>query len=367
MNGLVLRSAIVAALGGLIFGFDTAVISGTDATAHPVYELSPGGLGFTVATALIGTIFGALIARQTGRPLRRARRCCSRSASCTSSARWAAPSLSNLALFLIFRFLGGIGVGVAWSCAPIYTAEIAPPAHRGRLVGLVQFNIVLGILLAYRVQRVIAALLPAEIAWRWMLGVMAVPAVIFFLLLFTVPETPRWLLRRSDRRDEAVAVIDRTAQSEGRGRVRDPRDRGVARRAARAAAGRRSSRASTARSSCWPSRSPSSTSCPGSTRSSTTRPDIFRTAGAGDNAAAPGERRHRPGQPRHHHGRADGDRQDRPAQADDRRFDRLPGQPGRPRRGVLRLRGSVLTASPASSCWAASWCSSPRTRSARAR
>ena len=130
--------------------------------------------------------------------------------------------------------------------APIYTAEIAPPALRGRLVGLVQFNIVLGILLAYLSNFIIASLLPAEIAWRWMFAVMAVPAAIFFLLLFTVPETPRWLFQVG-RRDEAVSVVERTTQSTRGGRLRDPRDRGGPRRPARAAEGPVLRRARTAR------------------------------------------------------------------------------------------------------------------------
>ena len=94
---------------------------------------------------------------------------------------------------MLFRFLGGLGVGAASVCAPIYTAEVAPAAHRGRLVGLVQFNIVLGILLAYASNAIVRALADGDHAWRWMLGVMVVPAVVFLLLLPTVPETPRWL------------------------------------------------------------------------------------------------------------------------------------------------------------------------------
>ena len=211
MNALVLRSAIVAALGGLLFGFDTAVISGTTQQLTRVYQLSPGGLGFTVATALLGTIFGALIA---GKPVDRYGR---KKVLFTIGILYFVGALgsafvTNLTLFQIFRFLGGIGVGVASVVAPIYTAEIAPPALRGRLVGLVQFNIVLGILLAYLSNFVIASLLPAEVAWRWMFAVMAVPAAIFFLLLFTVPETPRWLFQVG-RRDEAVSVVERTTQS----------------------------------------------------------------------------------------------------------------------------------------------------------
>jgi MFS transporter, SP family, xylose:H+ symportor len=211
LNGLVLRSAIVAALGGLLFGFDTAVISGTTQQLKSFYELSDGGLGFTVATALIGTIVGALVA---GKPVDRYGR---KKVLFAIGILYFVGALgsafvSNLVLFQLFRFLGGIGVGVASVVAPIYTAEIAPPKLRGRLVGLVQFNIVLGILLAYLSNFIIGSLLPAEIAWRWMFAVMAVPAAIFFLLLFTVPETPRWLFQVG-RRDEAVTVINRTTQS----------------------------------------------------------------------------------------------------------------------------------------------------------
>ena len=211
MNGLVLRSAIVASLGGLLFGFETAVISGTTQQLKRFYELSDAGLGFTVTTALIGTILGALIA---SRPVDKYGR---KKVLFAIGILYFVGAIgtgfvSNLVLFQIFRFLGGVGVGIASVVAPIYTAEIAPPAVRGRLVGLVQFNIVLGILLAYLSNFIIASLLPPEIAWRWMFAVMAVPAAIFFLLLFTVPETPRWLFR-AGRRDEAVDVVNRTTSS----------------------------------------------------------------------------------------------------------------------------------------------------------
>ncbi len=211
MNALVLRSAIVAALGGLLFGFETAVISGTTQQLKQFYALSDAGLGFTVTTALIGTILGALIA---SRPVDRYGR---KKVLFAIGILYFVGALgtgfvSNLVLFQLFRFLGGIGVGMSSVVAPIYTAEIAPPAQRGRLVGLVQFNIVLGILLAYLSNFIIGSLLPAEIAWRWMFAVMAVPAAIFFLLLFTVPETPRWLFQVG-RRDEAVDVVNRTTNS----------------------------------------------------------------------------------------------------------------------------------------------------------
>src|SRR3954467_3395217 len=211
MNALVLRSAIVAALGGLLFGFDTAVISGTTSDLERVFDISGFALGFAVATALIGTIVGALVASRPVDKYGRKKVLFAIGVLYFVGALGSGLS-SDLAVFMIFRFIGGIGVGVASVVAPIYTAEIAPPAYRGRLVGLVQFNIVLGILLAYLSNFVSGALLPAEIAWRWMFAVMAVPAAIFFLLLFTVPETPRWLFQVG-RRDEAIEVVNRTTSS----------------------------------------------------------------------------------------------------------------------------------------------------------
>nr|MDP9167568.1 sugar porter family MFS transporter [Actinomycetota bacterium] len=192
MKPLVIRSAVVAALGGLIFGFDTAVISGAEEQIQRVFGLSDAKLGFTVTTALIGTIVGALVA---GRPADRYGR---KKVLYAIGALYVIGALGsafahNVEVLMIFRFLGGLGVGASSVCAPIYTAEVAPPAHRGRLVGLVQFNIVLGILVAYASNAVIRAVASGDDSWRWMLGVMVIPALVFLLLLPTVPETPRWL------------------------------------------------------------------------------------------------------------------------------------------------------------------------------
>ena len=211
MNPLVVRSAIVAALGGLLFGFETAVISGTTEDLERVYDIGGFWLGFTVATALLGTIVGALVA---GKPADRYGR---KKVLFANGVLFVIGALgtglvTNLWLFMFFRFIGGIGVGVASVVAPIYTAEVAPPKYRGRLVGLVQFNIVLGILLAYLSNYILASTLPSDIAWRWMFMVMAFPAVVFFLLLFTTPETPRWLYMVG-RRAEAVETIHRLTNS----------------------------------------------------------------------------------------------------------------------------------------------------------
>ncbi len=193
MKPLVIRSAIVASLGGLIFGFDTAVISGTTESLKEVFHLDDAGLGWTVGIALLGTILGALIAGKPADKFGRKPTLFAIGILYVIGALGTALT-SNLVAFDIFRFLGGIGVGAASVCAPIYTAEVSPPAVRGRLVGLVQFNIVLGILLAYLSNYIIVSTMSADVAWRWMFGVMALPAAIFLALLFTVPETPRWLM-----------------------------------------------------------------------------------------------------------------------------------------------------------------------------
>ncbi|WP_232547579.1 sugar porter family MFS transporter [Propioniciclava soli] len=218
MRPLVIRSALVASLGGLIFGFDTAVISGTTEQLKSYFELSDAYLGWAVGMALLGTILGALTA---GKPADRFGR---KPVLFVIGILYVVGALgsafaTNIVMLEVFRFLGGIGVGAASVCAPIYTAEIAPARVRGRLVGLVQFNIVLGILLAYLSNAIVRAVVSDHTSdWRWMFGVMAVPSVIFLLLLFTVPETPRWLMANG-RADEGREVIGRLTTSEDEARL----------------------------------------------------------------------------------------------------------------------------------------------------
>ncbi|MTB73001.1 sugar porter family MFS transporter [Arsenicicoccus cauae] len=212
MKPLVLRSALVASLGGLIFGFDTAVISGTTEALKAQFSLSDSALGWAVGVALLGTILGALTA---GQPADRFGR---KKVLFVIGILYVLGALGtafapNILVLSIFRFLGGIGVGAASVCAPIYTAEIAPAKVRGRLVGLVQFNIVLGILLAYLSNYLIRIIINDEATdWRWMFGVMAVPAAIFLAMLMTVPETPRWLMANG-RDEEGREVIGRLTQT----------------------------------------------------------------------------------------------------------------------------------------------------------
>lgn len=226
---LVIRSAIVASLGGLLFGFDTAVISGAEEKLKALYALSSFGEGMIVAIATIGTILGAIVAGRLADHFGRkpvlfwigilfgvgalaTALAPTPDLVAGAGGAMAASSSMPITFFMVFRFLGGVGVGMSSVVAPIYTAEIAPARVRGRLVGLVQFNIVFGILLAYASNAIIREIAHEDVAWRWMLGVMAVPAVFFLLFLMAVPETPRWLFAHR-REDEARAISARLTNS----------------------------------------------------------------------------------------------------------------------------------------------------------
>jgi sugar porter (SP) family MFS transporter len=208
-----LRNAIVAALGGLLFGFDTAVISGTTDTLKAVYNLSSQSLGFTVAIALIGTIIGAAF---VGKPADRF----GRRAVLIGTAVFYFVSAVGCALawdwyaLLFFRLLGGLAVGGASVVSPMYIAEIAPAKIRGRLVALAQFNIVLGILLAFLSNYIIAMMHPGDTEWRWMFGIEAFPAAAFFFLLFANFDSPRWLIAKG-RSDEAKTILARIGTDTG--------------------------------------------------------------------------------------------------------------------------------------------------------
>lgn len=211
--GAVLRSSLIAALGGLLFGFDTAVISGTTEDLRRVFGLGDASLGFTVASALLGTILGALVAGwPADRWGRRATLLGVALLYFVSAVGCAWPwDWSSL---LFFRFLGGIGVGGASVVCPLYIAEIAPASRRGRLVALSQFNVVLGILLAYLSNWLIGERVGGGDAWRWMFGIEAVPAAMFFGLLFLTPESPRWLIAKG-RLEEAALVLARVGVDHG--------------------------------------------------------------------------------------------------------------------------------------------------------
>ena len=206
-------SAIVAALGGFLFGFDTAVISGTTDWLQEYFKLGSGTLGFTVASAIFGTIAGALI---TGKPSDRYGR---RNILFVLALLYMISALGsamsvNWYLFLIYRFLGGIAVGGSSVVAPIYIAEITPARKRGRMVAIVQVNIVSGMLVAYLSNYIISGHSLGDAEWRWMFGVESVPALLFFLLLFFIPFSPRWLVSKG-RNDEAMKVLEKCGTDNG--------------------------------------------------------------------------------------------------------------------------------------------------------
>ncbi len=223
MRLTLISATIIAALGGLLFGFDTAVISGTKTGLEEAFRLAPAddwlGLsgsfwyGFTVASALIGTIVGAIVAGRPADTLGRRTALIGIGVLYTVSAVGSALAW-NWGSFLFFRFLGGLGVGGASVVSPMYIAEISPARYRGRLVAITQFNIVFGILLAYFSNYLIAQFLSGEAEWRWMFGVEAFPAAAFFLLLFLIPRSPRWLVLQ-DRVDEARVVLGRLGTDTG--------------------------------------------------------------------------------------------------------------------------------------------------------
>src|SRR6266516_3262025 len=205
LNPSLVKSTIVAALGGLLFGFDTAVISGTTATLTQNYQLSPKLLGITVASALWGTVIGSLLAGFPGewigsRDSLRLMAILYLISGLGCAAAWSWPSLVG------FRFLGGLGIGGSSVLGPMYIAEIAPARLRGRLVGVFQFNVVFGILLAYFSNYLIGLRGFGAAEWRWELGVTAIPAALFFLMLFGIPRSPRWLAKKG-RITEARGVL----------------------------------------------------------------------------------------------------------------------------------------------------------------
>lgn len=205
MNRYVVRGAVVGALGGLLFGFDTAVIAGTTSSLVQVFSLSPRELGFTVAMALCGTVVGAIAAgplesRYGGRDMLRimALLYLLSAIGCAFAPSWAA--------LLAARFVGGIGIGGSSVLGPVYIAEIAPARMRGRLVGLFQINIVLGVLLAYLSNYLVARANVGAAEWRWDFGVAMFPALLFLLMLFGIPNSARWLAAKN-RNAEAMDAL----------------------------------------------------------------------------------------------------------------------------------------------------------------
>lgn len=205
LNANLLKGVAVGALGGLLFGFDTAVIAGTTRSLSHAFLLSPQALGLTVSIALWGTVAGSMGAGHLGQILgsKRALRIMAllyviSALGCAMAWNW--PAL------VTFRFIGGLGIGGSSVLGPVYMTELAPRKWRGRLVGLFQINVVLGVLLAYFSNFMVASLVTGGAEWRVELGIAALPALLFFVLLLYVPESARWLVARH-RLDEAMSVL----------------------------------------------------------------------------------------------------------------------------------------------------------------
>ena len=198
------RNAIVAALGGFLFGFDTAVISGVESSIQDLWSLDKFTHGFTVASALIGTVIGSLIA---GKPAEKfGRKKVLQAIGLLYLVTSLGSALTNSwELFVVLRLIGGIGVGASSVIGPMYISEISPAHSRGRLVALFQFNVVSGILIAFLSNYLLFGI--SDDSWRWMLGIQAVPSLVFFVMVFMVPESPRWLVKNGQSADAEKVLI----------------------------------------------------------------------------------------------------------------------------------------------------------------
>jgi sugar porter (SP) family MFS transporter len=222
LNVNLLKATATGALGGLLFGFDTVVISGVIDALVRLYHLSDYGKGWTVAIALIGTVvgsFGAGVVGQKlgGRETLRITAVLYVISAVGSALAWNWPSL------MVFRFLGGLGIGASSVLGPVYIAELSPAKLRGRLVGAFQINVVVGILVAYASNYGIRLLNLGATEWRWQVGVAAIPALGFLVLLFGIPRSPRWSVSKA-RIDEALAVLRQMGTPDPEAELKDIRD-----------------------------------------------------------------------------------------------------------------------------------------------
>ncbi|HTC41884.1 MAG TPA: sugar porter family MFS transporter [Candidatus Acidoferrales bacterium] len=205
LNSYLLRSTVVAALGGLLFGFDTAVIAGTTQILTKYFSLTPLTLGITVSSALAGTILGSILAGIPGDKYGRRDSLRGLAVLYLVSAVGCAFA-RNWPVLIFFRVIGGLAIGGSSVLGPMYIAEISPAKWRGRLVGFFQFNVVFGILVAYLSNYTVGLFSLGWTEWRWKLGVAAVPAAAFLLMLFFIPRSPRWLVK-TGRIAEAREVL----------------------------------------------------------------------------------------------------------------------------------------------------------------
>ncbi|MBX7126090.1 MAG: sugar porter family MFS transporter [Cyclobacteriaceae bacterium] len=202
----VLTWTLTIALGGFLFGLDTAVISGAEQDIQDLWELTSFEHGLTVSMALIGTVIGALFGNIPTDRIGRKKTLFWIAVIFLVSAVGSALAADWLT-FLIFRFVGGLGVGCSSVTAPLYISELSPASYRGRLVAVFQFNVVLGILVAYMSNYLLQDV--GETPWRLMLGVQAIPSTIFLVAILFVPESPRWLISHSHDAEEAAIIFNK--------------------------------------------------------------------------------------------------------------------------------------------------------------
>jgi SP family arabinose:H+ symporter-like MFS transporter len=210
-TGFVIKLTVVAALGGFLFGYDTAVISGVVPFITTKFALTESMVGTAVGSAIIGCIFGSLIAGPISDKIGR-KKVLIYTAILFAISSIGAGLASNLALFILFRVIGGIGIGAASMLSPLYISEVAPAKIRGILVSVYQLAIVIGILIIYGVNLGISGLgsdaWKVETGWRYMIGSGLFPSALFLILLFIVPESPRWLIKNK-RKSEAMDTLEK--------------------------------------------------------------------------------------------------------------------------------------------------------------
>ena len=204
MNPRIVFWAVVSALAGFLFGFDTVVISGAEQRIQSLWGLGPGMHGIAMASALYGTVVGALFGGLPTDKFGRKPTLLVIGVLYLVGAIWSALA-TDVYSFIFARVLGGLGIGASTIAAPLYISEIAPPARRGFLTGMFQFNIVFGILIAFLSNALLADV--GENAWRWMLGVAAFPSLVYVVCCLLIPESPRWLLTIGNRREEGIRVL----------------------------------------------------------------------------------------------------------------------------------------------------------------
>jgi SP family arabinose:H+ symporter-like MFS transporter len=235
MNVRIFLWSLTAALAGFLFGFDTVVISGAEKTIQSLWGLSPGLHGLAIASALYGTVVGSLFGGWPAERFGRKFTLFGVGLLYIIGALGSALA-QNVAIFSLARLIGGLGIGISTVAAPMYIAEIAPPKLRGRLGGMFQFNIVLGILIAFVSNALLAGI--GANAWRWMLGVAAFPSLFYALCCLALPESPRWLLSRKGDRDAGLRMLQQIEPNASASEIAAEADQIIASSAPTAATGR---------------------------------------------------------------------------------------------------------------------------------